>query len=205
MHPMSQRSITILPRFYELLWVIGGLLLMVCANFVLVYTTNPPWQWQQGVTVLPLNVSCQVAAVLFVACVGGRNASTLVQLVYLIIGLTGFYAVFSDGGGLSYLQKPVFGYILGFMPASWLCGSLAFRLRPTLENIGFSCVSGLATIHLVGMFYLLCLQLVDWVIGTPFSLQQAVLQYSLHPLPSQLMLVCATTLIAFGLRRLLLY
>jgi biotin transport system substrate-specific component len=202
---MSQRSITTLPRFYELLWAIGGLLLMICANFVLVYTTTLPWQWQKGVGVLPLNISCQVAAVLLVACVGGRNASTLVQLVYLVIGLTGFYAVFSDGGGLNYLQKPVFGYILGFVPASWLCGSLAFKLRPTLENIGFSCLSGLATIHLVGMFYLLGLQLVSWVTGIPFSLQQLALQYSLNPLPSQLILVCATALIAFGLRRLLLY
>jgi biotin transport system substrate-specific component len=202
---MSQQSMTTLPRFYELLWAIGGLLLMVCANFVLVYTTTPPWQWQQGVGLLPLNISCQVAAVLLVACVGGRNASTLVQLIYLIVGLTGFYAVFSDGGGFQYLQKPVFGYILGFLPASWLCGSLAFRLRPTLENIGFSCVSGLATIHLVGMFYLLCLQVVSWVAGMPFALQQLVWQYSLNPLPSQLILLCATSLIAFGLRRLLLY
>ncbi len=202
---MSQRSITTLPRFYELLWAIGGLLLMICANFVLVYTTTWPWLWPKGIGVLPLNISCQVAAVLLVACVGGRNASTLVQLIYLIIGLTGFYAVFSDGGGLNYLQKPVFGYILGFLPASWLCGSLAFRMRPTLENIGFSCLSGLATIHLVGMFYLLGLQLVSWFTGIPFSLQQLALQYSLNPLPSQLILVCATALIAFGLRRLLLY
>jgi biotin transport system substrate-specific component len=202
---MSQRSITILPRFYELLWAIGGLLLMICANFVLVYMTTWPWQWQKEMGVLPLNISCQVAAVLLIACVGGRNASTLVQLIYLIIGLTGFYAVFSDGGGLNYLQKPVFGYILGFVPASWLSGSLAFRMRPTLENIGFSCLSGLVTIHLVGMFYLLGLQLVSWFTGIPFSLQQLALQYSLNPLPSQLILVCATALIAFGLRRLLLY
>ncbi len=178
---------------------------MVCANFVLVYAATPSWPGWPGLGVLPLNISCQVAAVLLVACVGGRNAGTLVQLLYLIIGLTGFYAVFNDGGGLNYLQKPVFGYILGFLPASWLCGSLAFRLRPTLENISLSCLSGLATIHLVGMFYLLCLQLVSWGVGIPFSLQQLLWQYSLNPLPSQLILVCATALIAFGLRRLLFY
>ncbi len=202
---MSQRSITTLPRFYELLWAIGGLLLMVCANFILVYTVNLPWQWRPGVGVLPLNISCQVAAVLLIACVGGRNASTLVQLIYIIVGLSGFYAVFNEGGGWSYWQKPVFGYILGFIPASWLCGSLAFRMRPNLENISLSCVIGLATIHLVGIFYLLCLQLFSWAAGSPFALQKLVLQYSFSLLPSQLIAVCATALIAFGLRRILLY
>ncbi len=202
---MSQRSITVLPRFYELLWAIGGLLLMVCANFILVYTVNLPWQWRPGVGILPLNISCQVAAVLLIACVGGRNASTLVQLIYIIIGLSGFYTVFNDGGGWGYLQKPVFGYILGFIPASWLCGSLAFRMRPNLENISLSCVVGLAIIHLLGIVYLLFLQLFSWATGSPFALQKLVLQYSFSLLPSQLIAVCATALIAFGLRRILLY
>lgn len=202
---MSQRSITTLPRLYELLWVIGGLFLMVFANFILIHTVTPPWQWRSGVGVLPLNISCQVAVVLLIACVGGRNASTLVQLIYLIVGLSGFYAIFSDGGGWGYLQKPVFGYILGFMPASWLCGSLAFRMRPNLENIALSCVSGLAIIHVVGIFYLLCLQLFSWLVGAPLALQQLVVQYSFNLLPSQLLVICATSLIAFGLRRLLLY
>jgi biotin transport system substrate-specific component len=202
---MSQRSITILPRSYELLWVIGGLLLMVCANFILVYTVNPPWQWRPGVGVIPLNVSCQVATVLLLACVAGRNASTLVQVIYIIVGLSGFYAIFNDGGGWSYLQKPGFGYILGFMPASWLCGSLAFRMRPNLENLSLSCVSGLAAIHLVGILYLLGLQLFSWATGGSLALQKLLLQYSFSLLPSQLIAVCATALIAFGLRRILLY
>jgi biotin transport system substrate-specific component len=202
---MSQRSITTLPRFYELLWVIGGLLLMVCANFILVSTVNPPWQWRPGVGIIPLNVSCQVATVLLLACVAGRNASTLVQLIYIIVGLSGFYAIFNDGGGWSYLQKPAFGYILGFIPASWLCGSLAFRMRPNLENLSLSCVGGLAAIHLVGIFYLLCLQVFSWATGVPFALQKFLFQYSFSLLPSQLIAVCATALIAFGLRRILLY
>jgi biotin transport system substrate-specific component len=179
---------------------------MIFANFVLAYATTPPWQWgQQGIAVVPLNISCQVAAVFLVACTGGRNAGLAVQVAYLLIGVTGIYAVFHDGGGFAYLQKPVFGYLLGFMPASWLCGSLAFRLRPTLENLALSCVSGLATIHLVGLLYLLCLQLINWALGIPFALHQFALQYSLNLLPSQLLLTCATALIAFGLRRILFY
>jgi biotin transport system substrate-specific component len=203
---MSQRSITLLPRFYHLLWALGGLSLMICANFVLAYTINPPWQWwQQGITTIPLNISCQVAALLLVSCIGGRNVGLAVQVAYLLIGITGTYAVFHDGGGFAYMQKPVFGYILGFMPASWLCGSLAFRLRPTLENLSLSCVSGLATIHLVGLVYLLCLQITSWLLGMPFAFKQFALQYSLFLLPSQLLLTCATASIAFGLRRLLFY
>lgn len=204
---MKQRiRITTIPVFYQLLWVIIGIALTICANFLLAYTTNPPWMWlKKGVEVLPLNISCQVAAVLLVACLGGRKAGTLVQAIYLLVGLTGLYSVFHDGGGWGYWRNPSFGYLLGFLPASWLCGSLAFRLRPTIENISMSCASGLITIHLCGLIYLLLLQIFNWIQRMPFAFQTYALQYSVYPLPSQLILACATALIVYVLRRLLLY
>jgi biotin transport system substrate-specific component len=202
---MNQR-ITTIPVFYQAIWAIAGLAMTICANFLLAYTTNPPWMWlQNGVEIMPLNVSCQVAAVMLVACLGGRQASTLVQLVYLLIGLSGLYAVFHDGGGWGYWRNPSFGYLLGFVPASWLCGSLAFRLRPTIENISMSCASGLIVIHFCGLIYLLLLQILNWIQGLPFAFQTHAMQYSVYPLPSQLMLACATALIVSVLRRLLLY
>jgi biotin transport system substrate-specific component len=202
---MNQR-ITTIPRFYQLLWVVVGVAIAIFANFVTAYTTSPPWQWlQHGVEVVPLNISCQVAAVLLIASVGGRVPGTLVQLIYLFIGITGISAVFHDGGGWDYWQNPSFGYLLGFVPASWLCGSLAFRLRPSLENISLSCASGLATVHLFGLFYLLCLQIVNWLQGMPFVFQHYILQYSINPMPSQLMLTCGTAMLAWVMRRLLLY
>jgi biotin transport system substrate-specific component len=202
---MNQR-ITTIPIFYQLLWAIMGLAITICANFLLAYTTNPPWMWwQEGVAMMPLNISCQVAAVMLVACLGGRKTATVVQTVYIIVGLTGLYGVFHDGGGWGYWRNPSFGYLLGFIPASWICGSFAFRLRPTLENISMSCVSGLITIHVCGLIYLLLLQIFNWIQGLPFAFQTNALQYSVYPLPSQLMLACGTAVIVYVLRRLLLY
>jgi uncharacterized membrane protein YkvI len=75
---MKQR-ITTIPFFYQLLWAIIGLAMTICANFLLAYTTNPPWMWlQQGVEMMPLNISCQVAAVMLVACLDSMRFSTMV-------------------------------------------------------------------------------------------------------------------------------
>jgi biotin transport system substrate-specific component len=202
---MNQR-ITTLPRFYQMIWVVTGISIAIFANFVSAYTTSPPWLWlQHGIEVVPLNVSCQIAAVLLIASVGGRAPGTLVQAIYLFLGITGLFKVFHDGGGWGYWQNPSFGYLLGFLPASWLCGSLAFRLRPTLENLSMSCVSGLVVVHICGLFYLFCLQIMNWLQGMPFGFQAYAMQYSLNPLPSQLMLACGVAVVAYILRKLLLY
>jgi biotin transport system substrate-specific component len=68
-----------------------------------------------------------------------------------------------------------------------------------------SCMSGLIAIHFCGLVYLLLLQIFNWTQGLPFAFQSNALQYSLYPLPSQLMLTCGTAVIVYVLRRLLLY
>jgi biotin transport system substrate-specific component len=76
-------------------------------------------------------VSFQVGAVLLTGCVGGKNAAALSQIAYLILGLALFqvfeFPVFTQGGGLSYVREPGFGYLMGFVPAGWVCGYLAFK------------------------------------------------------------------------------
>ncbi|NEQ27322.1 MAG: biotin transporter BioY, partial [Microcoleus sp. SIO2G3] len=47
--------------------------------------------------------------------------------------------------------------------------------------------------------------LTGWIQSPNFSLWQAVLTYSVYPLPAQLAIVCAVTVLAFGLRLLLFY
>jgi biotin transport system substrate-specific component len=114
-------------RPYIFMWTIVGLFLTIGANFLPVYITSSPWQWlSAGVTAYPLGFKCQVGAVLLVSCLGGRTAGVLAQVAYLLVGLL-WLKVFNDGGGIEYLQKPAFGYLLGFIPGAWVCGQLAFR------------------------------------------------------------------------------
>ncbi|NJO86025.1 MAG: biotin transporter BioY [Synechococcaceae cyanobacterium RM1_1_27] len=62
----------------------------------------------------------------------GGQSWILYALALSGLGLAGVQ-VFSQGGGLGYVQEPAFGYLVGFIPAGWICGSLAFRLTPVVE------------------------------------------------------------------------
>ncbi len=189
----------------ELLWALIGLILTIGGTFLEASIMNVPWLWEhQGTITQSLGVSYQIAAVLLVGCLGGKNAGLMSQLAYLALGLT-WLDIFTQGGGFGYVQSPTFGYLLGFVPGAWVCGSLAFQMPPRLESLALSCVSGLLTIHAVGISYLAIARWGGWLTATSGSWLQQVLLYSLHPLPGQLAIACAVTVLAFGLRRLMFY
>ena len=213
---------TRISRPYVLVWTIVGLLLTIVANFIPAYVISSPVEWlNRGITAYPLGFKCQVGAVLLVSCLGGRTAGGLAQVAYLLLGSIGL-KIFNDGGGIEYLQKPAFGYLLAFIPGAWVCGQLAFKQlpspptgansriimstpKPQLEHLGLSCLCGLLTIHLFGIIYLICFKLVDLQQSGNFKLLEAIGNYSVYPFISQLVLACAATSIAFVLRRMMFY
>ncbi|MEO1402220.1 MAG: biotin transporter BioY [Cyanobacteria bacterium J06635_1] len=194
----------------ELLWALIGLILTIGATWLEVFVTNAPWAWfQSGMQFYSLKVSFQVGAVLFTGCMGGPNAAALSQVAYLSLGLVLFQTfglqVFTQGGGLSYLREPSFGYLLGFIPAAWACGFLAYRYGPKLEKLALSCLGGLIFIHGVGIVYLLLAYGLRWVGTTDMALGEALLKYSVLPLPGQLVVVCAVSVLAYVMRRVMFY
>ncbi|WP_299407549.1 biotin transporter BioY [Acaryochloris sp. IP29b_bin.148] len=192
-----------LTTFDEFLWAIIGLLLTINGVFIEVAVPFPsdwPIDWNQ-LDLYSLGTTLQVGAVLLVSCLGGKNAGALSQIAYLVLGLSGVQ-VFSQGGGLSYVQEPTFGYLLGFLPGAWICGYLAFRKPRRLEILLLSCLCGLLAIHVVGVLYLTGLSLLQL---SSLSWGASIWQYSILPLPGQLMVVFAATLMAFVLRLILFY
>lgn len=162
---------------------------------------------ETGEAVYLLGVNYQVGAVLFTGCMGGKNAAALSQVAYLILGLFLFerfgISVFTEGAGLTYLRSPAFGYLLGFVPAGWLCGSIAFGGKATIERFAFSGLCGVAVIHVCGVLYLTLGHLFRWLNDPP--LWAAIVRYSVAQAPGQMMVVCAIALIAYGMRRALFY
>lgn len=188
----------------QLLWSLIGLLLTIGGTFLEARVTSAPWNWNQhGIHTLSLGVTYQIGAVLLVGCLGGKNAAALSQIAYLVLGLI-WLPVFTQGGGMSYFRQPHFGYLLGFVPGAWVCGSLAFKASPRLEYIAFSCICGLFTVHLTGLSYLVLTFSFNWA-GKVFPLMEAALDYSFYPLPGQLAVVCAVTVLAYCLRHLMFY
>lgn len=197
----DDKSLSLLDR---LLWAIIGLLLTISGVFIEVAIPIPEFTWPldwSHVQTYSLGVTLQIGAVLLVGCMAGRNAAALSQIAYLALGLSGFQ-VFAQGGGLSYLKEPTFGYLLGFLPAAWICGSLAFKQQRRLEQLIMSCLWGLLSIHVVGLIYLTLLSLLRI---TTASWWTEVLNYTLFPLPGQFIIVCTVAVFAYFLRILLFY
>lgn len=190
----------------ELLWAFIGLLLTIGGTFLEAFVTGLPWNWSESaIPTYSLGVKFQICAVLLVGCLGGKNSGALSQIAYLALGLT-WLPVFDQGGGFGYIKEPSFGYLLGFVPGAWLCGYLAFRRPPKLETLAFSCLCGLVAIHLVGLSYLILSHYLTMAsTETPTPLLPAIVKYSVEPLPGQLALVCAATVLAFILRHLMFY
>ena len=197
----------------ELLWAVIGLILTIGCTWIEAFVFNlPVIDWLQGkgavIEVASLGVSYQVGAVLFIGCMGGKNAAALSQIAYIALGVLLFerfgFEVFAQGAGLGYLREPSFGYLLGFVPAGWLCGLLAFRSKRSLERIGFAALCGLVPVHLCGIAFLILGHLFRWLPASP-ELGTAIMSYSIGQIPGQVMVSCAIALIAFGLRKLLFY
>lgn len=189
----------------QLLWALIGLTLTTIGTFLDASAVHPPWNWtQESIHPHSLGVSYQVGAVLFTGCMGGKNAGIISQIAYLLIGL--FKAdIFTQGGGTSYIYQPSFGYLLGFVPGAWLCGLLAFRYLARLEFLAFSCLVGLAVIHLIGASYLLIIYALHWKSVNGVTVLQLFSIYAIAPLTGQLIVACAVTVLAFALRRLMFY
>ncbi|HEY9836961.1 MAG TPA: biotin transporter BioY [Vampirovibrionales bacterium] len=184
----------------ELIWALIGLLLTIGGTFLEASIASPSWNGiQAGIPIHSLGVTYQIGAVLLVGCLGGKNAGALSQIAYVALGLM-WLPVFTEGGGLEYIKQPTFGYLLGFIPGAWVCGWLAFKMVLRLESLAFSCVCGLLSVHAIGLIYLA----INLVSDAP-TLIDGVFKYSVYPLPGQLAVVCAVTVLAFILRRLMFY
>lgn len=191
----------------ELLWALIGLLLTIGGTFLPAFLAMPTWSWDaHGLQAqsLALGVTYQIGAVLLVGCLGGKNAAALAQIAYIMLGLT-WFPIFAQGGGIGYLREPTFGYLLGFIPGAWLCGYLAFKSSARLESLALSCLCGLLSIHLVGICYLGLAFTLGWVNKGGMTLLEAITRYSVEPIPGQLAVICAVTLVAFTLRQLMFY
>jgi len=82
----------------------------------------------------------------------GSKKGALSQIVYLFLGLLGF-PLFARGGGLFYIFSPTFGYIIGFIFASFISGFLKEKKYSYLKGLLILIFANI-TIYLFGLIYL---------------------------------------------------
>lgn len=66
----------------------------------------------------------------------GAKLASLSVIVYLCIGLVGV-PVFAAGGGPTYILRPGFGFLLGFVLAAFLIGAITEKLKRPMRLHSF--------------------------------------------------------------------
>lgn len=114
---------------------------------------------------------------------GGRRGA-LAVCVYLALGLAGL-PIFAQGGGLSYLLQPSFGYLIGFAAGAFVTGTMARSGPVTFRRLLAANLVGLGVVYLFGMLYYygIC-----QVLGTPIGFWPLFLYGFVLAVPGDLVL-----------------
>ncbi|HKB06748.1 MAG TPA: biotin transporter BioY [Candidatus Polarisedimenticolia bacterium] len=103
----------------------------------------------------PVPATVQTLAVLLAGAFLGRRAGFASQALYILIGAAGLPVFALPGAGPTYLLGPTGGYLLGFVAAAWVVGSLLERGgRRGVPRVAAAFFLGAATIHLCGLGWL---------------------------------------------------
>lgn len=104
----------------------------------------------------PIPASLLSAALLLTAHLLGSRRATLCCLVYLLLGLLGLPVLSGFTGGAARLLGPTGGYLLGYLPMTWIAGTFAFRTNKRhLQATGM--ILGTLVLYLTGTAWF-CLQ-----------------------------------------------
>ena len=138
--------------------------------------------------------SLQWTMVVLIAFLLSWKEAMLIISLYVFLGLMGL-PVFTGGGGPGYLLSPTFGYLLGFIPASGLCGLLYHRLPRHTLLLDLACgLCGMVVLYGLALPYLACL--FSWVWQAPRSLSTLLHVYFLTFVPSDLAGIALASILA---------
>lgn len=82
---------------------------------------------------------------------GGKRGAMSVGC-YVLIGLIGI-PVFAAGGGIGYVLRPSFGYLLGFVMTALVTGILSEKLKTCYRSYFLACLSGFVVTYAIGIIY----------------------------------------------------
>lgn len=107
----------------------------------------------------------------------GKKLGTLSVVTYIAIGLAGV-PVFAAGGGIGYVLRPGFGFLLGFVFAAYLIGLFTDIIRPVkLWQYIIPATVGLFAYYGVGAVYFYLIK--NLYVGEAVSFAVVVVQYCL--------------------------
>ncbi len=124
----------------------------------------------------------------------GKKLGAASALVYLAVGLVGI-PVFTQGGGIGYVLKPSFGYLIGFVVGAFITGALVQKAAsPSFGRLLLAAFAGLLAVYVLGTTYFYFLS--NYYLGNQVSVWTSVLYCFLVFVPGDLAKSLVAALIA---------
>lgn len=119
----------------------------------------------------PMHFTLQLFFALLAGFLLGPRLGSLSVSVYLILGLIGV-PIFAAGGGLSYLIRPTFGFLLGFAFAAGITGLFTRWLskkhtRRRFKVLILASTAGMLSYYISGMIYFYVIS--NFVVNMPVT------------------------------------
>lgn len=133
----------------------------------------------------------------------GSRLGTLSVLSYMLLGLAGL-PIFSEGGGIWYVFKPSFGYIIGFAVGTFVTGWIAEHMeKKTITRYLIANLAGLFCVYAIGMiyYYIIC----NFVIDTSIAVGPLFLYCFVLAVPGDIALSILGAVVAKRVRPVLAY
>lgn len=124
----------------------------------------------------------------------GGKLGAISVLGYILLGLAGL-PIFAEGGGIYYLLKPSFGYMIGFCIGSYVTGKIANkRQTPSLKRLLCANFIGLMIVYGIGMlyYYIIC----NFVLVTPIGIGTLFLYCFVLAVPGDIFLCIGSACLA---------
>lgn len=134
-------------------------LLIIVATFTQIHFSYPFFSYVAGkgliFTMKSVNYSPVTPIMIFIIYILLRSYSILFFAIYLLVGFF-IWPIFAFGGGLDYVQNYFFGYILGFLAAILITGTM-FQKDSSIKGRLLASLFGVLAIHLTGFIYCIIL------------------------------------------------
>lgn len=143
--------------------------------------------------VYTMHFTFQWLFVMMAAFLLGTRRGTLSVCAYLVMGLAGL-PIFAAGGGLSYVFRAGFGFLLGFAGAAFVIGLLSEKCKKwSFGRILPISVVGMVVYYAVGAIYFYLIK--NLYAGEAMAFSVIIVQYCLITvIPDLILCICACLL-----------
>lgn len=128
----------------------------------------------------------------------GSRLGGVAALAYVLIGLVGV-PIFAAGGGIMYVLRPSFGYLIGFVIAAFVTGLVAEKLKSkSFAMYLVACLAGFVCCYGIGLIYKYFM--LNLYVGEPTPFWIVLLDCFPLDMPGDIVLCVVASLVSIKLK-----